>query len=585
MSLENLISEGRLDEAEKRLSQMKRKTFRTDYLRNLILKKRGMHFEQLQILEIMLDQYGGNPIYRIKILISRGSAYFNLGMLTEMEETVDSCLHEIYNNLNDESIDLFPRVLLLQGILTSKRGDQLSSIAYFFKAAEFFLELGDRMHAALALNNAGYSNVLLGNIPESLEFYRRSVTINRRENKVDLGRTYANIGLAYHYTYEDQKAIRYLKLAIKILDQVNPVEASLSVFNLIYVHTDLNELDEARSLMEKLEGYIQMSSNPVIPVRMEMALAMIERRVNTYKSQLSAIKRFKTILDNRFALPLYHKLAGVFISETLLDEAIKMRNEHLLGELICYIEGVRRVGEREGSQITVVNTEIMLSKIYFLIRDLKLAVKYSRYAMNSVNGLGSEKQKRRVIREIQILMTIIRGYKDMRDDVWHHIEVLQISQNLWDIRRDTSTGAKIMEEPIVLILYGENGLIHDKISFTDNIELEENMISSMLQAINLFFKSVFHEVSDIREISSYGFKIHSRNMGNLTISYIFKGRSTMVEYKLKRIVDVLYNYNRNRYTYKAVKLDNKTKQLIRNEIYLDYWEEDIMTLDDLAAMD
>ncbi len=585
MSLENLISEGRLDEAEKRLSQMKRKTFRTDYLRNLILKKRGMHFEQLQMLEIMLDQYGGNPIYRIKILISRGSAYFNLGMLTEMEETVDSCLHEIYNNLNDESIDLFPRVLLLQGILTSKRGDQLSSIAYFFKAAEFFLELGDRMHAALALNNAGYSNVLLGNIPDSLEFYRRSVTINRRENKVDLGRTYANMGLAYHYIYEDQKAIRYLKLAIKTLDQVNPVEASLSVFNLIYVHTDLNELDEARSLMEKLEGYVQMSSNPVIPVRMEMALAMIERRVNTYKSQLSAIERFKTILDNRFALPLYHKLAGVFISEILLDEAIRMRNEHLLGELICYIEGVRRVGEREGSQITVVNTEIMLSKIYFLIRDLKLAVKYSRYAMNSVNGLGSEKQKRRVIREIRILMTIIRGYKDMRDDVWHHIEVLQISQNLWDIRRDTSTGAKILEEPIVLILYGENGLIHDKISFTDNIELEENMISSMLQAINLFFKSVFREVSDIREISSYGFKIHSRNMGNLTISYIFKGRSTMVEYKLKRIVDILYNYNRNRSTYKAVKLDNRTKQLIRNEIYLDYWEEDIMALDDSTDMD
>jgi len=550
----------------------------SDYKKQLgilkIFKEKGEYFLQIQLIYNWLLQWKKDIDKKIELMIELVIGYFNLGQLLEAEDVLDELMVYLYNNVDEYTIHLYPKVLLMQGILISKRGDQKSAISLFQYSAELFEKEEMLQETALIYNNIGYCYTLMGDLPRCIENYKKSLRLVHHKNLViDSARTYANLGLSYHFTNDQSKATRYLKLSIKKLEKLgNYTEFSLPLFNIIFVYSQIGDLESARIYLDKLTTISTKTENIVVHTRRKMAEAMIDKQVRRYSSQIAALHKFEEILSDRFALPFYQRLSGVFISEILLDEVINLQNYDLLSEIKEKITSIREIGKREQSYITIINSDLMLAKIHYLLRETSKANKllFDAYKVSKSFDLLEISEK--ILEDMKTMEILIGLSETQSRNIARDIESLDLSLQLQDILYETSTKSGISETPIMLIVSNHSGLVHDKLIFREDNKIDEFLISSLLEAINLFFKNIFQDDPSIREIKSSEYSIASRTLEKFNISYIYKGQSYLIDHKIDRIISklihsrIFMNLMKNE---KAV-LPDLLKSELRDEIYMNY---------------
>jgi len=550
----------------------------SDYKKQLdtlkIFKEKGEYFQQIQLIHNWQLQWQNDIDKKIELMIELVIAYFNLGLLLEAEEVLDEVMVNIFNNIDEYTIHLYPKVLLMQGILISKRGDQKSAISLFQYSAELFEKEGILQETALIYNNIGYCYTLMGDLPRCIANYKKSLRLVHRKNLVlNPARTYANLGLSYHFTNDQSRAIRYLKLSIKKLEKFgNYTEFSLPLFNIIFVYSQIGDLESARTYLDKLTIISTKTENIVVHTRRKMAEAMIDKQVRRYSSQIAALHKFEKILSDRFALPFYQRLSGVFISEILLNEVINLQNYDLLNAIKEKITSIREIGKREQSYITIINSDLMLAKIHYLLRETSKANKllFDAYKLSKSFDLLEISEK--ILEDMKTMEILIGLSETKRRSFTRDIESLDLSLQLQDILYETSTKSGISETPIMLIISNHSGLVHDKLVLWEDNKIDEFLISSLLEAINLFFKNIFQDDRSIREIKSSEYSIASRTSERFNISYIYKGQSFLIDHKIDRIISKLIHSGIFMGLMKNEKatLSDHLKSELKDEIYMNY---------------
>ena len=246
-------------------------------------------------LDISLEINGQNQMNRSNTLGMIGAIYGKLGEYQISLEYFQQAL-EIESQIGDqrgESITLGDF-----GITYHKLGQHQKALTYYQKALVIAKNVGDIRGEAMQLNNIGLY-YLSEQTQKALSYFQKAqkaLTTNNEDDNCLEGAILVNIGLAYDYLGQSQKALAldyfYKGLDIKS-EFCHPIELAedyLSIGNL-YFH--VNDYERAKQIfqhaitLERLDSYFLS--------RAQRSLALTEIELNQFDA---AIQHYKQSIDN-----------------------------------------------------------------------------------------------------------------------------------------------------------------------------------------------------------------------------------------------------------------------------------------------
>ena len=109
----------------------------------------------------------------------------------------------------------------LQGIANYVQGNYPQALEYFQKSLAIQKELGDKKGIAKTLNNIGLIYMNQGNTPRALEYFQKSQAIKEElGDKKGIGAILNNIGLIYHDQGDYPRALEYYQKSLAIKEEL-----------------------------------------------------------------------------------------------------------------------------------------------------------------------------------------------------------------------------------------------------------------------------------------------------------------------------------------------------------------------------
>jgi len=202
----------------------------------------------------------------------------------------------------------------LLGIAEYEKGNFTNSITYYFKARDFYIELGDSIGIANTLMNTGNSLDHPDDLEKANDYYFQSIAIYKKLNhKIGLGRIYNNIGTNYKEMGQFDSALvfhnRSLMIRMELGDSMG-LAATYNNIGLVYKH--IGELDLAL-------GYENSAQ------RIAMEIGYTKQQVLSY---LNIGEIF--LLKNEYQLAEYNFKQGLYLADSL---GLKEWKADVLGRL------------------------------------------------------------------------------------------------------------------------------------------------------------------------------------------------------------------------------------------------------------
>ncbi len=121
-----------------------------------------------------------------------------------------------------------------KGYLCNNLGDIPEALEYFHKSLKIQEEIGDKAGVAYSLNNIGYIYSGQGDIIRGLDYYQRSLKLREEINdKEGIAQSLSNIGNIYEKQGDQSKALRYYFKALRIREAIGDEYGQAYSFQII----------------------------------------------------------------------------------------------------------------------------------------------------------------------------------------------------------------------------------------------------------------------------------------------------------------------------------------------------------------
>ncbi len=289
-----VIREGRRDEEENQMMHYEMMIQMGDIYQAENLYEQAKTYYQ-QAVEIIGDDFElseGTGLYK-KI----GENYFLAGQPDSAMLYFGALENLFLDKKNDEAL-----VQLYQQIVSLCKNDNLrnKALAYNEKIKKILERENDPVLMATIFNNIGYTNSMLGNHEEALEYFRQTEVLCEKEAYVDQSALMTNLGITYHNLKRSNKAIDYLRQAEKILRKnkdPNQEMASL-VYTLAVIYFNGNDIYNAKLSIEEAQKIATKNNNQKLLTDIYATAGNIDEKLYEYESALDFYQRHLTLRDS-----------------------------------------------------------------------------------------------------------------------------------------------------------------------------------------------------------------------------------------------------------------------------------------------
>ncbi|MHA2250779.1 MAG: tetratricopeptide repeat protein [Candidatus Kariarchaeaceae archaeon] len=308
-SIQNLLNEGRLDEALKEINGLnKEEALQGEILQCKILNLKGNSIQGLRLIEKIIDKVKSSKdiLLEIKASIVQSELQRALGIDEEALITLNSSIQllqiskgldqeeksalfcEIFNIQGsihqsagnvDQAINCFTELLshLVTtdgqtrladcynnlGVLYIRKGNFTAASDYQNQALTHYQHLDHQQGIASSLNNLGIIYSQLGDYSTALEMYERSLEIFTTLNQThNIGNVYNSLGNIYKSQSDLDTALNYFNKAKEIFEELNDQTGNAIAFiNIGIIHKLKWELDDAIRFTKKALEYFVISED------------------------------------------------------------------------------------------------------------------------------------------------------------------------------------------------------------------------------------------------------------------------------------------------------------------------------------
>lgn len=332
------------------------------------------------------------------VFTNKAFSYFYNRNFTETFSNLDKAL-VFYRKAGDSAAQM--NAYYNQGYFYSKIEDYRSAITYLKKSIKLAKLLQNEKILSYSYTNIGLAYQYTGQYDKANLYEFKALEIKEKNSDATIGVTYINIALNYKQQQEFAKCIEYNKKALDLFSQYNDkTNMALSLKNIGDAMLDLKSLDSANYYYDKSFLIYKNQDNREAIAEYYMLKGILKK---LQKKPSEAYRLFKQSLDSMplnasrmFKLSLYSKMAGLNLD--LISE--KQISDRLINETIAYAKEMISIATEISSLKFKTQACLILFNAYHHQKRLDSAFFYiDKYLVLKDSLFDFEKQK--IITEIQ----------------------------------------------------------------------------------------------------------------------------------------------------------------------------------------
>ncbi|MFW9940631.1 MAG: type IV pilus biogenesis/stability protein PilW, partial [Candidatus Thorarchaeota archaeon] len=379
-----------------------------------------------------------------------------------------------------------------------------------------------------------------GEIQQSLELNKRAYEIAKDiDNKALIAAILNNIADKYYHMKEYDKAIDYVKEALK----VNPSFA-VGLGTLIDIYISKGDIKEAKVYLDQLGEHSEKSE--------WIKTIYYKSKASILKSSLRARDRIKAE-DILKELAMDNTLLGETRIQAIIDlcdlylTELRITNDtEIINEIHPYIQELLSIAEKRHLHLFLAETYILQAKLSLLTLELNKAKRFLTRAQGIADSYGIKRLAMKISNEHDELLRKTKMWENLKISevsVSERLELTGLNEQMENMvkRRLVEVPEISKEDPVILLILTEGGNLLFSKKFAEDFSFEDDILGGFLTTVNYIINEVFSEGLDRAVFGQY--TLLMMPLQPFLICYVFKGASYYAYNKIKNFLDSIHNDN------------------------------------------
>ncbi|MFX0064681.1 MAG: tetratricopeptide repeat protein [Candidatus Hermodarchaeota archaeon] len=430
------------------------------------------------------------------------------------------------------------------GLIFHQRGELDRALEYWQQSLVYFEELDNKPGIALLLNNIGENYKQKGDLDRALNYYQRSLALNQEiNNKQLIAVCFNNFGTIYHQKGDLNRALDYLKQSLALREEIGSnLEISDTLFHLISVAGDMGSLEKMQSYLEQLQDINDQEENKIIRQRYRIAEVFMLKTSARMRDKVKAQDLLKQVIAEEVVEHELTVIALLNLCDLLLGELRMTGDKEILHELQGLVNKVTDIAEKQHSYSLLVETYLLKAKLALLDQDFQEAQRLLTQAQLNAENKSLFMLAKKISNEHDIMLEQLSQWEVLKQQNAHlteGVDLVRLDEQIARMIQQSEVDVQELpeEEPVmVLILTGGGTSLFSKY-FSSKNEVDDQLFSGFLTAIQAFGKELFAQNLDRIKLEAYTLLLKLEEP--FTLCYVFKGQSYSAQQKLARFIHIL----------------------------------------------
>ncbi len=456
----------------------------------------------------------------------------DLGMFNQLSGLINELL-QLAEMINEDIISAMTyhqkaRVNDFQGNFIQAEIDYKLAISFIDKYEFSF-------YISFPIHNLGIIYSFRGLFHKAIDCFDREIQIYRRINatyhvyttEVEKAWVYFNMAETDKSMIIFRNAYNYLKSRKGDKDYVFLAEI---LTRMIVILTSDNKTEEAEKYLDELDSIKEFNNTERIKKYCDLSRATILKSNKRIRKRAEAMNLFEkvafsTLIDIEFTIYSYISLAQLYV----YDYSIANEKE-TLDEIEILISRLYKYAELQSSSSTNSQVRWLDAKIKLLKNEIEEAKELLAKAIIEAENTGFHYLAKQISDELDELEYNLEVSPDLINKSIYDIDLAE--QILFNKKINIKE-----ENGILVFIIGDAGLpLYSKI-IDENIDINENLLSSFLNAINSFGMEALKTSNNIKRIQYHEFIILNEIYNNIHFCYVVKGHSYLARSKLTNFLN------------------------------------------------
>jgi len=499
-------------------------------------------------------------------------------------ESAQECLKLTKEEKIDNKLDLGMAYLVL-GFITLSQGNQTKALDYAMKSLEINKKLNNAVDIAVDYSLIAEIYRLEGDYDQALQYCKLSLSIKEidKRSRLNVLGTLADI---YYLKSELNRALKYRQQVLALAEELNSTDAIImallevgflykvigknnlvieytersltlsekwgliilmaqSLVQLILTYIDEKSREKANRYFSRLsELYNQTKDKGDIDISFWylMSKAYMMKTSTRMRDRVEAQALFRELIDRASEDVLIFSLSN--LCDLLLEELSMNNDPEILDEIIPLITKSLDIAETAHNYFWLAETKLLQAKLALIQMNIEEAKKLMVEAQHIADlhgldllawGISSEHDK--LLNQIDVWDKV----KKEEAPIAERIKLASVNETIDRIqgKRAVEPPELINEMPVLLLIIAEGGIPAFSKTFTEELYIEETLISGFLTAFNAFSGELFSKGLDRAKFGDYMLIMDS--VGSFSICYLFKGQTYRAKQKLTKFTRSMEN--------------------------------------------
>jgi len=430
------------------------------------------------------------------------------------------------------------------------------------------------MLIGISLSDLGMSYSVKGELDLALDYWKKYLDLLKGTTPITntmKGVVYNYIGGIYFQRGDLDQAIRYFQKSLEMMEQdtniITVLFSGLSYDGMIEVLLYKDSLKEAQECLDHFYQYLEKNKEFLGRSPMEMFWYKISKaRILASSSRVRDWARAEEILikilEEKYILSGTRTACMLILCGLYFQEMKTSNNLEILEDIQPLIDKLIEAAEQINSYSQRAQALLLNGKISLLQLNMGDARRYLTEAQRIADSHSLQLLAREISHEHDKLLDQLEGlesFKKKTMTLQERIDMASLGGTLDLIqgRRAVIAPDLVDEEPVMLLILGEGGILLFSYPFSEEVKIEGDLFGGFLSAITSFSDEVFSEGLDRAKFGQY--TILMKDIADFSFCYVFKGQTYLAQKKFSVFIE---DFQTNDSMMETLKKFDQTSQVI-----------------------
>ncbi|MFW9822826.1 MAG: tetratricopeptide repeat protein [Candidatus Thorarchaeota archaeon] len=335
-----------------------------------------------------------------------------------------------------------------------------------------------------------------------------------------------------------ESALELGKLSFEIA--VTAPQKLYILLTLIEITIEMKNDELSENFLKTTKEIVNQSQNVNFRNRYQLAEALILKSSTNIRDRIKAEMLLKDYIATEPPVVHDSEWALIQLCDLLLTELRRSNDMNLFDEINPIINQLGEIAENQNSSWKLAETFLLKAKLAFIQLNMGLARKFLTQAQELADNKGLGLLAQKISNEHDLLLDQLSKWGNIKEKEPPLSERIEFSSFEGVIKRLLETRPAdppeiIQEDPILLMIIAEGGVLLFSYPFTDEWKRDNQLFGSFLTAFTSFSNEFFSEGLDRVKFGQY--TVLMENLDVFSIGYVYKGQTYPAKQKLKYFVE------------------------------------------------